>query len=37
MVTITDVERASLAEKHGIEVPANRFLYKKVYEIEAEY
>ena len=27
----------ALAEKHGIEVPANRFLYKKVYEIEAQY
>ena len=26
-----------LAQKHGIEVPANQFLYRKVYEIEAQY
>jgi len=26
-----------LAEKHGIDVPANRFLYRRVYEIEAQY
>lgn len=26
-----------MAEKHGIEVPANRFLYSRIKEIEAEY
>jgi 2-dehydropantoate 2-reductase len=27
----------SLAEKHNIQVPANRYLYRRVYEIESEY
>lgn len=27
----------ALADKHGILVPANRYLYKRVYEIEKEY
>jgi 2-dehydropantoate 2-reductase len=27
----------SLAEKHNITVPANRYLYRRVYEIESEY
>lgn len=26
-----------LAEKHGLQVPTNRFLYKRVHEIESEY